>query len=190
MATVVNRNHQLLTLSGLCLAAAFSLPGCASERTSRPAFGWARNLLPFRSHRVAERNESEAVMDLATPAPRLEWTPSEPSDDYFAPQTSEFVQPRSATPPPAPPASEPGFFADESDTATHNTSGRSPQSDRPARLRDVFEAWKRRSTNETAPEIPLDEPVAALTRESAVQVVEFEQVEAVVLGAPVFELAK
>ena len=192
------RTRRKLIFGGLCLAAAMILPGCAAERTSRPAFGWVRNLLPFRSARIAELDDAgSADVDADTPvltlSPPNHWTRSDPSDNYFAPKEyvpkeQEFAQPGHNDPPPlAPPATEPGFFVDDSDVATPSTSSRSHRDGRPARLRDVFDTWRRRQPNAPRPMIPLDEPVAKLQRNSKLQVVDFQQLQPVVLGEPVFE---
>jgi hypothetical protein len=188
---VIRLRHALIS-NGLCLAAVFSLSGCASERSSRPAFGWVRNINPFRSRAVADRDDVPPS-DLLAPAssiPQPEWSPSDPSDNYYSPKAYESARPERISPPSATPAAEPGYFADDSDTATQSTSGRTQRDGRPARLKDVFENWGRRQSTEPRPTIPLDEPVALLPVDSGVQVVDFEQVEPVVLGRPDFDVSR
>src|SRR5690606_11010112 len=154
-----------LISNGLCLAAVLSFAGCASERTSRPAFSWGRNLNPFRA--LANRDTDDMSESLSpAAAPQSQWTPSDPADSYYSPGSVEFSQPQRATQPAAPAASEPGYFADDSETATQSTSGRTQYDARPGRLKDVFENWGRRQSSEPRPTIPLDEPVAQVTEES------------------------
>lgn len=190
MDLVVIAFRRALTVSGLCLAAAISLPGCAAERTSRPAFGWVRNLLPFRSNQIAERDSVEAADERPYQGSQGDWAPSDSPDSYYSPRAKEYAQPQRATPPLAPPAVEPGFFAEESDNATQSTSGRLRQNDRPALLKDVLESWGRKPSTERRPTIPLDEPVAELHGESVVRVVDFERREPIALGEPVFDAAE
>jgi hypothetical protein len=189
----VKPTRRALLTAGLCLAGALTLPGCAAERSARAPAGWARLWSPFR---VAQKPATEPETTLGSQADTLappvppagNWSPSDSSDTYYSPRSTELAAPLvPSRPPAAPPASEPGFLNEESDTSTQNTSGAKTQGNRPARLRDVFENFNRKAPTESRPKIPLDEPVAAHKRPLTTHVVGYEQSEPVVLGRPEFE---
>jgi hypothetical protein len=180
----VKPTRRVLVASGLCLASALTLPGCAAERSAQAQPGWARLWFPFRSSQVAEQDaqtQDESQSALASPAvPQQQWTPSEPSDSYYTPRSTEPI-----TPPKAPPAVDPGYLSDDVDAGAQNTTGVKSPGNRPARLRDVFESFGKRPPN-ARPAIPLDEPVASRRSPSTTRVVGFEQAEPVLLGTPEF----
>lgn len=119
--------------------------------------------------------------------PSGNWSPSDSSDSYYTPRSAELSAPLvSPKPPAAPPASDPGFLDEAGDVSTQNTSGAKVHGNRPARLRDVFDNFNRKTPSER-PKIPLDEPVALRRLPSATHVVGYEQTEPVVLGQPEFD---
>ncbi|MBL8850060.1 MAG: hypothetical protein JNG89_10260 [Planctomycetaceae bacterium] len=181
--------RRAIVASGLCLASALTLPGCAAERSAQTTPGWTRLWSPFRSKAIAEQEAEatdEAQQALVTPPVPPQWSPSDPSDSYYAP--GGIAQPlpaRPLVPPPAPPALEPGYLSEDADSATQSQTGLKSQGKRPARLRDVFENLGKRQ-QDSRPTIPLDEPVANRLDRATTHVVGFERTEPVVLGKPEF----
>jgi len=167
------------------------MPGCATERSAQSSTGWSRLWTPFW---VAQKpvDDPEASLGssadpLASPAIPPNWSPSDGTDSYYDPRETELAAPLTpARPPAAPPAIEPGFLENEIDGSTQNTSGLKSEGNRPARLRDVFDAFGRKQPAESKPRIPLDEPVAARRLPPTTFVVGYEQTEPVVLGRPEF----
>jgi hypothetical protein len=188
----VKPTRRALITGGLWLAGALSLPGCAAERTARAPTGWARIWSPFRVAQqpvaAPETTLGPSAGTLAPPAPPAgNWIPSDSTDNYYSPGNTELAAPLVSPMPQAePPAAEPGFLDEEADVSTQNTSGGKAQGNRPARLRDVFESFNRKTPTER-PKIPLDEPVAARRLPPTTHVVGYEQSEPVVLGRPEFE---
>ena len=182
--------RRAIVASGLCLASALTLPGCAAERSAQTTPGWTRLWFPFRSTEVAEQDaetqQDESQQALATPPVPPQWSPSDPSDSYYTPGNGPSANPgRPLVPPPAPPAIEPGYLSDDADGATNSQTGLKSQGNRPARLRDMFENLGKRQ-HESRPAIPLDEPVARRLDRTTTRVVGFERTEPVLLGTPEF----
>lgn len=181
----MSRTRHILVAGGLCLAGALVLPGCAANRSVRPATDWKRVFFPFRTARTTDNVEQPAE-SLEFEAPLQQAAPSASvADEYYNPRSADPVQSReSAKPPVAPPAEEPGFLSE--DEPSRATTGVKSDSSRPARLRDVFENLGRRPVPRPAPAIPLDEPVADVSRRTATHMVGYEQTEIVTLGRPDF----
>lgn len=178
-----------LIAGSVCLAGAFTFPGCATDRTPRAPSGWARIWSPFRvAQQPAEDPETDSEpTDSLTPPTPPNFNPSDTQESYYNPRSSELAAPLSPPrPPAAPPAVEPGFLEEDSTGSAHNTSGHRPQEGRPARLRDVFDNFSRKPPAPSRPKIPLDEPVADRQLPSATHVVGYEQAEPVALGRPEF----
>lgn len=189
MVTPVSPKCQILVAGGLCLAGALFLPGCAAERPARATTDWKRLLIPFRTARADNDGDTAAAIPepLASPAnPHNLNSAPDDADQYYNPRGNELAIPtRPFTPPPAPPATEPGYLTD--DAPSHTATGVKSESGRPARLRDVFENFGRRQPTTPRPDIPLDEPVALDHAPSLMRVVSHEQADPVVLGTPEFE---
>lgn len=191
MVTPVSPKRLSLVASGLCLAGALLLSGCAAERPPRATTDWKRLLLPFRTARATADEIADPATDsldayAAPTAPLLQSTAPHQPDQYYNPRGAELPVPgRPFTPAPAPPAAEPGYLSD--DSPSHNTTGVKAESGRPARLRDVFENFGRRQPAAPRPDIPLDEPVALTRAPSLMRVVCHEQADPVLLGSPQFE---
>ncbi len=198
----MNRKRTLLTLCGLATAGSLCLTGCATQRAETgTASGWSAMLFPWRNLAADSESLSEPpepppydpAASAQLPGSRREPVYSNPGEYYqprsTAPQPYELIQP-----PPAPPASDSGFFETEADAGNndaHRTSRPQPlqptsESDEPSRLRDLFDAVRGRRTSPPVQRIPLEGPVAAGPHAPRAQTVGFDIPEPVLLRQPEF----
>jgi hypothetical protein len=182
-------------VGGLLAAGSLSLAGCGTTRSeTRAQSGWNAVLFPWRAaeSEVLTESPEPPSFDPSLRSAQPESAATDP-DEYYQPRSSVPRANQPFVPPPAPPASEPGFFESELETSgnpQHSTSqplSPTPAQAEPSRLRDLFESVRGRRAAPPVQRIPLDGPVATTQQPSNAYTVGFDIPEPVLLGRPDFE---